>query len=713
MISLDLSRVTENATLISVLMTCASAWMESALLDPDGGQRWVVYDEAWRLMSHPALLRRMDAHWRLARHYGIANMLIFHKLSDLDNVGDQGSAMRALASSLLANAETRVVYRQESDQLGTTAAALGLTGTEQSLLPTLGTGQGLWRIKHRSFVVQHQLHPAELELFDTTGRMNGVALDRTPACPTTGGNPMRVQARDLAAREEKLEALQQKLTESVGALVTGEDWKRALEFAAKFRSRSLQQHDADLRPALRRVPAGPGARADADVRRRLPAVAQPQPRRDEGPVRLRDPRPGHRSVRLLDAGRPRVVAASGPWREARCRRGGPVEAGRPQAGATSGTSPRPTVSRSPRRPRRRCCRARPPEGLWDGLADQITAHGFELRLVSNAEAIGGANGLTDYMTREVSVRMDMDDAAQVKTLAHELGHVMLHGPDNADAAMHRGIAEVEAESVALMVGAGHGLATDDYTIPYVSSWATSVPGKTPVEVVQSTAERVRGAAVTILDRLDTPQVGDGNPPGLDREALAARPWRSFRAEGRSAAGGGDRDMSLINAAAPYRRDDRQTVRVPVVMPLVEVNVDEQGYLSVTLDREPYSADRSLTRDDLKRVLDDIAGDLGTAVRVEVREADESTFTDIVTPGYRRLQVIPAGARGHYLGRRGGRRRVSAQRGGRGRRRGRASGRDTDGTARLRLPPALLEAHPGLVVLLGKESGTVTISGGAA
>lgn len=36
MISLDLSRVTENAMLISVLMTCASAWMESALLDPSG-----------------------------------------------------------------------------------------------------------------------------------------------------------------------------------------------------------------------------------------------------------------------------------------------------------------------------------------------------------------------------------------------------------------------------------------------------------------------------------------------------------------------------------------------------------------------------------------------------------------------------------------------------------------------------------------------------
>ena len=171
MVSLDLSRVAENSTLISVLMTCSSAWMESALSDPNGGQRFVIYDEAWRLMQYPALLRRMDAQWRLARHFGISNMLVFHKLSDLDNVGDAGTAVRALASSLLANAEVRIVYRQEPDQLGSTALALGLTGTEQKLLPSLGTGQGLWRIKDRSFVVQHQLHPAELAAFDTTARM--------------------------------------------------------------------------------------------------------------------------------------------------------------------------------------------------------------------------------------------------------------------------------------------------------------------------------------------------------------------------------------------------------------------------------------------------------------------------------------------------------------------------------------------------------------
>ncbi len=74
----------------------------------------------------------------------------------------------------------------------------------------------------------------------------------------------------------------------------------------------------------------------------------------------------------------------------------------------------------------------------------------------------------------------------------------------------------------VMVGAAHGLDTSTYTIPYVSTWAASVPGKSPVEVVHSTAERVRATAVGILDNLPTVKVGDGNPPGLDREALAHR-----------------------------------------------------------------------------------------------------------------------------------------------------------------------------------------------
>lgn len=43
---------------------------------------------------------------------------------------------------------------------------------------------------------------------------------------------MRSRTRDLAAREARLETLQQQFTASVGPLVTGEDWKSALLFAA-------------------------------------------------------------------------------------------------------------------------------------------------------------------------------------------------------------------------------------------------------------------------------------------------------------------------------------------------------------------------------------------------------------------------------------------------------------------------------------------------
>jgi hypothetical protein len=42
-----------------------------------------------------------------------------------------------------------------------------------------------------------------------------------------------------AARDAKLDALHERLTGAVEQLVSGDDWKRALEFAARFRSRSF------------------------------------------------------------------------------------------------------------------------------------------------------------------------------------------------------------------------------------------------------------------------------------------------------------------------------------------------------------------------------------------------------------------------------------------------------------------------------------------
>jgi type IV secretory pathway VirB4 component len=171
-VTLDLSQIQGSDQLIAMVMTCASAWMEAALSAPDGGQRWVIYDEAWRLMRQPALLARMQSQWKLSRGLGIANLLIVHRLSDLDAVGDAGSESRALARGLLGDCSTKIVYQQEISEAPQTAVELGLSSAERAQLPDLQRGEGLWRVGQRAFVVRHVATDGELSLFDTNTRMH-------------------------------------------------------------------------------------------------------------------------------------------------------------------------------------------------------------------------------------------------------------------------------------------------------------------------------------------------------------------------------------------------------------------------------------------------------------------------------------------------------------------------------------------------------------
>ncbi|MEV5878055.1 ATP-binding protein [Streptomyces sp. NPDC052101] len=173
MLTIDLSRLggSGDDTALVLAMTCASAWMESALTDPGGGRRWIVYDEAWRLMRHIGLLQRMQAQWKLSRGLGIANLMVIHRLSDLLTAGDAGSRGRALAEGLLADCSTRIIYRQEQDQLHAAASLLGLTTVETDAIAHLNRGRGLWKVAGRSFIVQHLLHTHELTLFDTDARL--------------------------------------------------------------------------------------------------------------------------------------------------------------------------------------------------------------------------------------------------------------------------------------------------------------------------------------------------------------------------------------------------------------------------------------------------------------------------------------------------------------------------------------------------------------
>src|SRR6478609_8077912 len=293
----------------------------------------------------------------------------------------------------------------------------------------------------------------------------------------------------IGAEDAKLERLHAQLADAVAKLVTGDDWVRALEFAARFRSRSFNntvliwmQHVAAFEQG--RVPE-PTPTYVAGFRQWL-ALGRSVDRGQSGymifaPVlgRFASPTPQvTESWRRLE---PHETPQGGDV--LRTRLVGVRPAYVWDVSQTSG-APVPEV------PRPQLLEGEAPKGLWDGLATLVRGHGYSLRIVESDRDLGGANGMTDYVTRSVAVRGDIDPAARAKTLAHELAHVVLHGPDHPEVSRHRGIGEVEAESVALMIGAAHGLDTSSYTIPYVSTWATSVDGKTPVEVVQATGERV-------------------------------------------------------------------------------------------------------------------------------------------------------------------------------------------------------------------------------
>lgn len=148
----------------------------------------------------------------------------------------------------------------------------------------------------------------------------------------------------------------------------------------------------------------------------------------------------------------------------------------------------------------------------------MAAAGYTLTDAESAAAIGGANGVTSFTARTVQVRADMQDAARVKTLAHELGHVLLHDPQEDVGPPHRGIGEVEAETVALMVCASYGLPTEDYSVPYVASWASRVDGVEPADLVRTLGEKVRRTVLDLLHQLPAPVIGDGEPPDLSRNA---------------------------------------------------------------------------------------------------------------------------------------------------------------------------------------------------
>jgi type IV secretory pathway VirB4 component len=167
---IDLHAVRDSPA-VGILMACATAWMSAQLArsaEHPGRERMInVADEAWKIIQHPGLGEWFQSNFKLARQFGVMNLVVLHKLGDLQSVGDAGSRVARIAEGLIADASTRIVYHQDESQVASTRELLGLSSTEARLLTQLGSGQALWRVGARSFVVQHYRSRAELRFTNT------------------------------------------------------------------------------------------------------------------------------------------------------------------------------------------------------------------------------------------------------------------------------------------------------------------------------------------------------------------------------------------------------------------------------------------------------------------------------------------------------------------------------------------------------------------
>jgi antirestriction protein ArdC len=133
-----------------------------------------------------------------------------------------------------------------------------------------------------------------------------------------------------------------------------------------------------------------------------------------------------------------------------------------------------------------------PSGIFARLVSVAQSLGFTVEVT---ELPGSTNGDCSHLEHRIRVRVGNSPAQQVKTLAHEIAHAILHADyDN------RALAELEAESTAYVVCNSLGIDSSDYSLGYVSVWAGG--GDAAAAAIKASGERIQKTAAQILRPFD-------------------------------------------------------------------------------------------------------------------------------------------------------------------------------------------------------------------
>jgi type IV secretory pathway VirB4 component len=174
---IDLSGLDAGSRAMPLVMMAATGWLQEFLVCP-GPQRIQVIDELWIGAGDRHFVRHVQRCQKLGRTYGTANVHIAHKVTDAVAQADDGRAEAKIAAGLLADCDTKIILRQDPEQLDIAQRTFGLTTTERQWIGSLVRGRALWIVGGHRAVVQHHLSDDERSMVDTDQRLRPVPLGR-------------------------------------------------------------------------------------------------------------------------------------------------------------------------------------------------------------------------------------------------------------------------------------------------------------------------------------------------------------------------------------------------------------------------------------------------------------------------------------------------------------------------------------------------------
>lgn len=110
---------------------------------------------------------------------------------------------------------------------------------------------------------------------------------------------------------------------------------------------------------------------------------------------------------------------------------------------------------------------------------------------------GEAKGYFSPSENRIVVRVGMPESQTIKTMVHEMTHSVLHCKDGRQAKADRDTKEIQAESVAFIVCHYLGIETDDYSFPYLASWAN----EKGIKAVRENLDIIKETATDIISHL--------------------------------------------------------------------------------------------------------------------------------------------------------------------------------------------------------------------